>query len=122
VTHRHYREAIVTRILGLLIVAVLAASVSQEVLRSSAWRCSRRSQGGGINWAPAPGVFTVVSVDSYSRQVRLRSNDGKTGDVFVGEDIYDLSKLKTGDKVQVDFVIPDSMNPKLSAATIWPVP
>jgi hypothetical protein len=113
----------VTRILGLLIVAVLAASVSQEVLSQQRdGAAGRRSQGGGINWAPAPGVFTVVSVDSYSRKVRLRSGDGKTGDVFVGEDIYDLSKLKTGDKVQVDFVIPDSMNPKLSAATIWPVP
>jgi len=114
----------VTRFLGLLVVAVFAASASHVALSQQRDGAAdgRRSQGGGINWAPAPGVFTVVSVDSYSRKVRLRSNDGKTGDVFVGEDIYDLSKLKTGDKVQVDFVVPDSMNPKLSAATIWPVP
>ena len=80
-------------------------------------------QGGGINWAPMPQVFEVVSVDSYSRTVRMRAQDGSTDDVHVGEGVYDLSKLKTGQKIQVNFIVPDSMNPKkLAAANIWPVP
>ena len=32
----------------------------------------------------------------------------------------DASKLKVGDKVQVDFLRQDGQNDRLSAATIWP--
>ena len=78
-------------------------------------------QGGGINYAPQPAVYSVISIDSYARTVRLRAADGRTGDVYVGDDIYDLSKLKQGDKIRVDFVVPDAMNSKLSAASVWPV-
>jgi hypothetical protein len=40
--------------------------------------------------------------------------------VQVGDSVYDLSKLKAGDKIKVDFVIPDEKNPQLRAASIWP--
>lgn len=73
-------------------------------------------------YAPAAaGVFEVVSVQASNRMVRLRSGDGRTADVSVAEHVYDLSKLKAGDKVKVDFFQPDDANPKLSAAGIWPV-
>ena len=82
----------------------------------------QRMQGGGINYAPQPAVYSVVSVNSYSRTVRMRAADGRTGDVYVGDGIYDLSKLKSGDRIRVDFVAPDAANDKkLSAASIWPV-
>ena len=74
------------------------------------------------NYSPmAAGVFEVVSVQTSNRMVRLRASDGKTADVGVAEHVYDLSKLKAGDKVKVDFFQPDEANPKLSAAGIWPV-
>jgi hypothetical protein len=80
----------------------------------------QRMQGGGINYAPQAAVYSVISIDSDARTVQLRAGDGRTGAVYVAEDIYDLSKLKPGDKVRVDFVLPDATNKKLSAASIWP--
>lgn len=72
-------------------------------------------------YAPgSSGVFEVISVQASNRIVRLRANDGKTGDVSVAEHVYDLSKLKAGDKLKVDFLLADEANPKLSAAGIWP--
>jgi hypothetical protein len=81
----------------------------------------RRMQGGGINYAPQPDVYSVISVDSYARTVQMRAADGRTGDVYVAEGVYDLSTLKAGDKIRVDFVVPDAMNSRLSAASVWPV-
>ena len=73
-------------------------------------------------YAPAAaGVFEVVSVQESERVVRLRASDGKALDVSVAEHVYDLSKLKAGDKLKVDFFQPDEANPKVSAAGIWPV-
>ena len=48
---------------------------------------------------------------------------GPTGTVkvHVGEGIYDISKLKPGEQVQVNFLVPDGLSTKLSAAGIWPV-
>jgi len=74
------------------------------------------------NTAPmSVGIYEVVSVQASSRMVRLRAADGKTADVSVAEHVYDLSKLKAGDKVKVDFFQPDETNPKISAAGLWPV-
>jgi hypothetical protein len=74
------------------------------------------------NYSPmAAGVFEVVTVQTSDRVVRLRASDGKTADVGVAEHVFDLSKLKAGDKVKVDFFQPDEANPKLNAAGIWPV-
>lgn len=72
-------------------------------------------------YAPgSSGIFEVISVQASNRIVRLRASDGKTGDVNVAEHVYDLSKLKAGDKLKVDFLLADEANPKLSAAGIWP--
>ena len=72
-------------------------------------------------YAPgSSGIFEVISVQASNRIVRLRASDGKTGDVSVAEHVYDLSKLKAGDKLKVDFLLADEANPKLSAAGIWP--
>jgi hypothetical protein len=78
-------------------------------------------QGGGINNAPQPAVYAVISIEAESRMVQLRAPDGRTGAVQVGESVFDLSKLKAGDKIKVDFVESDEKNPQLRAAAIWPV-
>lgn len=104
----------------LLAVALTAACAVTPALAQREGE-GRRMQGGGINYAPQPGVFVVVSTDSYSQKVRLRGADGQTADVYVNSDVYDLSKLKPGDRIQVNFLEPDGLNNKLAAANIWPV-
>lgn len=104
-------------------VGLLAAMLLQPVLAQQTGEddgAGQRMQGGRINYAPQPAVYSVISIDSSARMVQLRAADGRTGAVYVDEDIYDLSKLKPGDKIRVDFVVPDSTNKKLSAASIWP--
>jgi len=80
----------------------------------------RRVQGQGISYAPEPQVFAVLSVDAQDRTVELRATDGRTGVVLVGQSVYDLSKLKAGSKIKVDFVVPDKPDSPLRAASIWP--
>ena len=67
-------------------------------------------------------VFEVLSVRASDRVMRVRGMDGKTADVQVQEYVYDLSKLKAGDKVKVDFFQPDEGNTRLRAAGVWPAP
>lgn len=98
---------------------LLAAMLLQPVLAQQAGD-AQRMQGGGINYAPRPAVYAVISVDSDARSVQLRAADGRTGTVFVAEHVYDLSKLNPGDKIRVDFMAPDTKNSKLKAASIWP--
>jgi hypothetical protein len=111
----------------ILIQAIVLALSLMVLVDASAQRIGgadapiRRNQSGGINYAPPPGVFVVVSVDSTRSTVRLRAADGTTADVQVGGDIYDLSKVRPGDRLQVDFLQADDPNSTLQAATVWPV-
>ncbi|MGZ9030417.1 MAG: hypothetical protein ACXW2G_03535 [Burkholderiaceae bacterium] len=105
--------------LGLLAAMPLQPVFSQRA--GSGEGGGQRMQGGGINYAPRPAVYSVVSIDSYGRTVRLRAADGRTSDVYVAEGIYELAKLKTGDRIRVDFVVPDATSRKPSAASVWPV-
>jgi hypothetical protein len=106
-------------------IGLLAAMLLQPVLAQQAGGGSdggaQRMQGGGINYAPQPAVYSVISIDADDRTVLLRAADGRTGVVYVADAVYDLSKLKPGGKIRVDFVVPDATNSKLSAASIWPV-
>ena len=73
------------------------------------------------NYAPmAIGVHEVLSVRTADRVVRLRDKEGKVADVHVQEHVYDLSKLKPGDKVKVDFFQPTQGDPRVRAAGVWP--
>ena len=67
-------------------------------------------------------VFEVLSVRASDRVMRIRGVDGKTADVQVQEHVYDVSKLKAGDKVKVDFFQPDEGDTRLRAAGVWPAP
>jgi hypothetical protein len=105
--------------LGLLAAALWQPVFAQPADAGGATD-AKRMQGGGINYAPQPAVYSVVLVDTKGGTLRLRAADGRTGLVYVAESVYDLSKLKAGDKIRVDFVAPDSTSSKLTAASIWP--
>lgn len=77
-----------------------------------------RNRGGG--GGQPVGVFTVVSIDSDARTLRLQAADGTVSTVKVPDGVYELGKLSPGDRIQVNFYVPDAMNPGLRAAGIWP--
>ena len=107
----------------LICFGLLATMLLQPVLAQRAGGGGgggHRMQDGGINYAPQAAVYVVVAIDSFNRTVRLQAADGRTGGVYVGEDIYDISKLKPGDKIRVDFLVPDAQNSGLRAASVWP--
>ena len=68
----------------------------------------------------AIGVHEVLSVRAADGVMRLRDKQGKEADVHVQQHIYDLSKLKPGDKVRVDFFQPTQGDPRVRAAGVWP--
>jgi hypothetical protein len=68
----------------------------------------------------AIGVHEVLSVRAADRVMRLRDKEGKEADVHVQPHVYDLSKLKPGDKVRVDFFRPTQGDPRVRAAGVWP--
>jgi len=93
-------------------VALLAALPLQSLF-------AQRMVGGGLNYAPLPAVYAVVSMDRDERKVRLRAADGRTGDVLIPDGVFDLSTLKAGDEIRVDFVAPDKAKKGLTAAQVW---
>ena len=95
-------------------IGLLAALPWQPLL-------AQRMVGGGLNYAPRPAVYVVISINRAARLVRLRAADGRTGDVLFPEGVYDLSTLKAGDEIRVDFVKPDKADKGLKAASVWPV-
>src|SRR4029434_2238697 len=106
---------------ALVIGILIAVSLTPAVNAQRAEGEGRRMQGGGINYAPQRAVYTVISTDSYAQTVQMRGKDGNVLSVYVNEDVYNISKLNPGDKIQVNFLEPDGMNNKLAAANIWPV-
>lgn len=79
-------------------------------------RPKNRGGGGG----PGAGTFQVLAIDPDARTLRLRGADGRESTVKVPEGVYELRKLNVGDRIQVNFTVPDAMNPGLRAAGIWP--
>ena len=106
--------------LGLLAAALLPPALAQVGGGVGGGIGGRRNEGGSINYAPGPAVYDVLAVDADARTVRLRAANGRSGVVEVGESVYDLSRIKAGDRIKVDFVVPDAKNPQLRAASIWP--
>jgi hypothetical protein len=79
----------------------------------------RFSKGGG--GGPPVGVFQILAIDTDARTLQLKAAaDGSVSSVKVPDGVYDLSKLNVGDRIQVNFYVPDAMNPGLRASAIWP--
>lgn len=92
------------------------------LLAALLWQPSiaQRMVGGGLNYAPRPAVYAVVSVEPDEHTLELRAADGRTGTVSVADTVFDLSQLKPGDKIRVDFLVPDGTDKRLKAASVWP--
>jgi len=101
-------------LLGLSVAALTNAAAQDDDL-------VRRNRGGTINAAPYPAVYRVAGVDDYNRIVWLRARNGSDSAVHVPEWVFDLCKLDGGDLVRVDFYSPDTSDPSLQAASIWPI-
>jgi hypothetical protein len=114
-------------IVGALVATVaLGSAQAQSVGGIRSERGDRMLRPGTIpaeeRQAPmAIGVHEIVSVRAADGVMRLRDKEGKEADVHVQPHIYDLSKLKPGDKVKVDFFQPTQGDPRVRAAGVWPV-
>ena len=101
------------------LVTTLVLAGAATALPSFAQNENRPRNRGGGGGQPV-GVFTVVSVDRDARTLRLQAADGSVSTVKVPDGVYELGKLNPGDRIQVNFYVPDDMNPGLRAAGIWP--
>ena len=66
-----------------------------------------------------PGVFVVRAVSERDNIVQLSDADGRSAGVYVDPHVFDVSELKSGDEVVVDFVVPADSNARLTAAAVW---
>ena len=73
----------------------------------------------GVIRTQPPGLFVVRGVSERDGIVQLGDADGRTAGVYVGPDVFDVSELKPGDEVVVDFVVPPDSNARLVAAALW---
>jgi len=73
----------------------------------------------GVIRPQPPGVFVVRAVDDRENIVQLTGAEGRTGSVYVPDDVFDVSELKPGDEIVVDFVVPADGDARLVAAAIW---
>ena len=110
---------------ALLATLALASAEAQRVGGNRGDRGDRVLRPGTIpaeeSYAPmAVGLYEVLSVRAADRVMRLRDKEGKVADVHVQEHVYDLSKLKAGDRVKVDFFQPTESDARVRAAGVWP--
>lgn len=75
---------------------------------------------GGSGGQPVD-TYTVVAIDTDARTLQLRATDGTVSKVKVPEDVFDLSTLNVGDRIQVNFLVPQSSSDPPRASSIWPV-
>ena len=75
-------------------------------------------QSGGVA-GPAAGVFTVASVRPRDNIMQLRDDSGRSADVYVDSDVFDISTLQEGDQVAVDFFVPNEGDTRIEAATVY---
>ena len=115
-------SALKTVVQWFCIAAVVLAASAPSLAQRREDPVLPRNQTGGVASQPNNGVFQVISIDSYNRAVQMQGSGGSPFTVYVGEDIYDISKLKPGDRIQVNFLVPDGLGDpnKLKAANIWP--
>jgi hypothetical protein len=73
---------------------------------------------GGNNYGAAPGVFTVVAVNSRDGLLRLRDQNGQSAEVYVSPRMFDLDTLNVGDEVAVDFFVGGDNDDRLEAASL----
>jgi hypothetical protein len=73
----------------------------------------------GPNRTLPPGIFVVRTVNDRENIVQLSDADGRTARVLVDPAVFDVSELKSGDEIVVDFIVPASKGDPLRAAGVW---
>ena len=73
----------------------------------------------GVNRVPLPGIYVVRAVSDRDDTIRLSDDQGQVADVYVRPDVFDISKLKPGDRVAVDLIMPHGKGSRLEAASLW---
>lgn len=73
----------------------------------------------GVNRAQLPGIYVVLAASDRDNTIRLSDDQGQTADVYVRPDVFDISKLKPGDQVTVDLIMPHGKGSRLEAASLW---
>lgn len=81
-------------------------------------RFPRDSTGGTTG--QTPGIFIVRDVNDRNNTLRLGDADGRTEDVLVDPEVFDITTLKSGDEVMVDFLVSQDSKAPLRAASVWP--
>lgn len=74
----------------------------------------------GVNRAQSPGIYVVRAVNDRDNIVQLSDADGRVESVYVRPEAFDISDLKLGDEVVVDFVVQSGSGSRLEAANLWP--
>ena len=125
------RSALVNFAHGCLVLASVLAASSSRAQRVSNPIYRPGGPGGplgpgrfprdsaGVNRAPSPGVYVVRAVSDRDDTIRLSDDQGQTADVYVRPDVFDISKLKAGDQVAVDLIMPHGKGSRLEAASLW---
>jgi hypothetical protein len=126
------RRAALWALLDGALVLALAASGARSVAQRPARPINRpprpvgpigpgrwpRRADGVIAGQP-PGVFIVRAVNARENTMLLADADGRTANVVVASDVFDVSELKPGDEVAVDFFVPNDSDTPLEAAGVW---
>ena len=73
----------------------------------------------GVIRVQPPGVFVVRAVIDRDNVLQLSDADGRSGSVYVDPDLFDVSELKPGDEIVVDFFVPADSSARLEAAGVW---
>ena len=74
----------------------------------------------GVNRAQPPGIYVVRGVNDRDNVIQLGDANGRIETVYVGTDVFDVSDLKPGDEVIVDFVVQSRSGYRLEASNVWP--
>jgi hypothetical protein len=73
----------------------------------------------GANHAQLPGVYLVRAVNDRDDTIQVSDDQGQTAAVHVRPDVFDISKLKPGDHVTLDLIMPHGKGSRLEAASLW---
>lgn len=131
VAHKHRRAFLAASAQGALVLALAGATASSRAQRPTNPIARPPRPAGpigagrfpglydGVNRVELPGVYVVRAVNERDNLVQLGDSEGRTADVLVDPHVFELSDLKPGDELVVDFLAPEGNNAPLRAGGMW---
>ena len=126
------RRAVLVALVDSVLALTLAVASAHSVAQRPAHPINRPPRPGGpigpgrfprmtdsVIRPQPPGAFVVRAVNERDNVVQLADTEGRTGNVYVPPQVFDLSELKPGDEVVVDFIVPADSSARLEAAGVW---